>query len=71
MSVADYIAGVQLSREQVRARNKETLMSLINSTSIDEAAKQQAIQDMIRLTEISEKEMLRRPFSWQKASPIR
>ena len=56
MSVADYIAGVQLSREQVRARNKETLMSLINSTSIDEAAKQQAIQDMIRLTEISEKE---------------
>ncbi len=30
-------------------------MSLINSTSIDEAAKQQAIQDMIRLTEISER----------------
>ncbi len=54
MSVADYIAGVQLSREQIRA--KETLMSLINSTNIDEAAKQQAIQDMIRLTEISEKE---------------
>ena len=48
MSVADYIAGVQLSREQIRAKNKETLMSLINSTSIDEAAKQQAIQDMIR-----------------------
>ena len=37
MSVADYIAGVQLSREQIRAKNKETLMSLINSTSIDEA----------------------------------
>ena len=53
MSVADYIAGVQLSREQIRAKNKETLMSLIN---IDEAAKQQAIQDMIRITEISEKE---------------
>ena len=43
-------------QEQIRAKNKETLMSLINSTSIDEAAKQQAIQDMIRLTEISEKE---------------
>ena len=51
MSVADYIAGVQLSREQIRAKNKETLMSLINSTSIDEAAKQQAIQDMIRQIE--------------------
>ena len=56
MSVADYIAGVQLSREQIRPKNKETLMSLINSTNIDEAAKQQAIQDMIRITEISEKE---------------
>lgn len=56
MSVADYIAGMQLSREQIRAKNKETLMSLINSTNIDEAAKQQAIQDMIRITEISEKE---------------
>ena len=56
MSVADYIAGVQLSREQIRAKNKETLMSLINSTNIDEAAKHQAIQDMIRITEISEKE---------------
>lgn len=56
MSVADYIAGVQLSREQIRAKNKETLMSLINSTNIDEAVKQQAIQDMIRITEISEKE---------------
>ena len=56
MNVADYIANVQLSREQVRAKNKETLMSLINSDSIDEAAKQQAIQDMIDLTEVSEKE---------------
>lgn len=56
MSVADYIANVQLSREQVRARNKETLMNLINSSSIDEASKQQAIQDMIQMTEISEKE---------------
>ena len=33
MSVADYIAGVQLSREQIRAKNKETLMSLINRLS--------------------------------------
>lgn len=56
MNVADYIANVQLSREQIRAKNKETLMELINSASIDEAAKQKAIQDMIKLTEVSEKE---------------
>lgn len=56
MSVSDYIAGVQLSREQVRVKNKDTLLSIINNNSLDEEAKQQAIQDMIRLTEIAEKE---------------
>lgn len=56
MNVSDYIAGVQLSREQVRARNKETLMNLINNENIEESAKQQAIQDMIDMTAISEKE---------------
>lgn len=56
MNVSDYIAGVQLSREQVRARNKETLMNLINNENIEEAAKQQAIQEMIDMTAVSEKE---------------
>lgn len=56
MSVSDYIANVQLSREQVRAKNKETLMNIINNTNIDEAAKQEAIQNMVSLTEIAEKE---------------
>lgn len=56
MNVTEYIAGVQLSREQIRAKNKESLMSIINNTNIEEAAKQQAIQDMITMTEIAEKE---------------
>ena len=56
MSVSDYIANVQLNREQLRATNKAPLMGLIDSTTIDDAAKQQAIQDMIDLTEVSEKE---------------
>ena len=56
MSVSDYIAGVQLNREQVRARNKDTLLAIINNSGIEEAAKQEAIQSMIKLTEISEKE---------------
>ena len=55
-SVSEYIAGVQLNREQVRARNKDTLLNIINSTGIEEAAKQEAIQEMIDLTELSEKE---------------
>lgn len=56
LSVSDYIAGVQLSREQIRAKNKETLNSIINNTSVGEAAKQEAIQNMIELTAIAEKE---------------
>ncbi len=56
MSVSDYIAGVQLSREQIRAKNKDTLLSIINNTNVEEAAKQQAIQDMIELTDIAERE---------------
>ncbi len=56
LSVSDYIASVQLSREQVRARSRETLLNIINNTNIEEAAKQEAIQNMIELTEIAEKE---------------
>lgn len=55
-NVAEYIANVQLSREQVRAKNKETLMEIINNTNIDEAAKQQAVQNMIDMTAVAEKE---------------
>ena len=51
LTVSDYIAGVQF-----RARNKETLNSIINSTNIDEAAKQEAIQNMIAMTAVAEKE---------------
>lgn len=56
MNVSDYISSVQLNREQVRARNKETLMNLINNPNIEEAAKQEAIQDMIDMTAVAEKE---------------
>ena len=56
ISVSDYIANVQLSREQVRAKNKEALMEIVNSTAVEEAAKQQAIQNMVELTETAEKE---------------
>ena len=56
MTVADYIATVQMNREQVRAKNKETLNNIINNTNIEEAAKQEAIQNMIAMTAVAEKE---------------
>ena len=55
-AAAGYIAGVQLGREQIRAKNKETLMQIINSDQISEEEKQTAIQNLIGLTEVSEKE---------------
>ncbi len=55
-TVSEYIAGVQLDREQIRAKNKETMMELINSDKIPDVEKQAVIQNMIRMTEISEKE---------------
>lgn len=69
--MSEYIAGVQLSREQIRAKNKETLMELINNGQIPDTEKQAAIQSMIRMTEISEKEMRRRPCSGPRALWIR
>jgi len=56
LSVSDYIANVQLNREQIRAKNKETLSNIINNTNIEEAAKQEAIQSMIAMTAVVEKE---------------
>ena len=52
--ISEYIAGVQLGREQIRAKNKETLMQIINSDQISEEEKQTAIQNLIGLTEVSE-----------------
>lgn len=56
LTVSDYIANVQLNREQIRAKNKETLNNIINNTNLEEAAKQEAIQNMITMTAIAEKE---------------
>ncbi len=56
VSVTDYVASVQLSREQVRARNKETLLSIINNQEISEELKQSAVSMMVRMTEVAELE---------------
>ncbi len=50
------LSGVKLLKEQTRAKNKETLMEIINSTNLEEAQKQDAVNGMIHLTEVSEKE---------------
>ena len=51
------LAGVKLIKEQTRAKNKETLLEIINSTSLSESQKQDAVNGMMELTKIAEKEM--------------
>ena len=55
-TVLDYVASVQLSREQTRAKSKESLMEIIDNANLDEAQKQTAIETMLQLTAITEKE---------------
>ena len=53
---ADYAAQVKLNREQVRSKNKETLQAIIDSATVDEAQKQAAIDEMVTMTDLAEKE---------------
>ena len=53
---SDFIISAKLDREQVRAANKESLLGIINNTSLDEASKAQAVNKMIELTDIAERE---------------
>ena len=55
-AVTDFIAEARLEREQVRAKNKELLNEIINNENIDESQKQNAIDDMLALTTVAEKE---------------
>ncbi len=51
-----FAAAAKLSREQLRSRNKETLLEVINNTNISDAQKQEAVDSMVELTDIAEKE---------------
>ena len=50
------LSAARLSKEQTRARNKETLLEIINSTELSDAQKQEAVDSMVRMTDIAEKE---------------
>lgn len=53
---SNYAASVKLNREQIRSKNKESLMEIINNESLTQEQKQSAVDEMVTLTEISEKE---------------
>ena len=53
---SDFFSSARLNREQTRAKNKEMLMEIVNNENISEAQKEEAVNSIVRLTEIAEKE---------------
>lgn len=51
------LSEAKLQKEQVRAKNKETLLEIINSTALSDEQKQNAVEAMVEMTTIAEKEM--------------
>lgn len=50
------LSGARLLKEQTRAKNKETLLEIINNANIAENQKQEAVNEMIALTDLTERE---------------
>lgn len=50
------LAEANLMKEQTRAQNKAALMEIINNENVSDAAKQEAINSMIELTDLAQKE---------------
>lgn len=50
------LSGAKLEKEQTRMQNKETLLEIINNANISESQKQEAVNSMISMTDIAEKE---------------
>ena len=51
------LSEARLLKEQVRAKNKETLLEIINSTTLSDEQKQNAVDTMVEMTAIAEQEM--------------
>ena len=51
-----FAAKAKVTREQTRSKNKEILLEVINNTNISDAQKQEAIDSMIAMTDIAERE---------------
>jgi stage III sporulation protein AH len=50
------LSEAKMMKEQVRAKNKETLMEIINSAGLTDMQKQDAVNTMVEMTAIAEKE---------------
>lgn len=55
-STSTFSANARLSREQVRAQNKETLLNALNSGGLSDEQKSQITNEMIKITQTAELE---------------
>ena len=53
---AGYVAEVKLNREQVRSKNKETLLEVINNETLTDDQKKEAVDEMVTITETAQME---------------
>ena len=54
--VSGVVAEAKVTREQVRAKNKESLLEIIDNENLSDEQKQDAENQMVAMTEIAEKE---------------
>lgn len=54
--VSAVVAEAKVTREQVRAKNKESLQEIIDNDQLSDEQKKEAVDQMVRMTELSEKE---------------
>ncbi len=50
------VAEAKVTREQVRAKNKESLMEIIDNQNLSDDQKQEAVNQLLALTDLAEKE---------------
>lgn len=50
------VAEAKVTREQVRAKNKEDLLSIIDNQNLSDEQKQDAVNQMVQMTDLAEKE---------------
>ena len=52
------VAQAKVTREQVRAQNKETLQAIIDNTNLSESEKQEAVSQLVQMTQIAVETMM-------------
>ena len=56
------VAEAKVTREQVRAQNKESLLEIIDNEHLSDEQKQDAVSQMVAMTDYAKKKRRQKPF---------